>query len=390
MAGAWFRAPSMHAAVLGCTILLASCDDASEVAAPTGAPPPSVTVETVSEREIVSEFVHVGRLEAFDQVEISARVQGYLQEILFTDGQNVEVGDLLFLIDSAPFQADVDLAKANVASASALLEQTRNQFERSQTLFDQGDVTTTRLEQDKSAYQQASAELLASQAKLRQAEIQLGYTSILAPISGRIGRANFSLGTLIETGSGPLAEITSLDPIYVTFAVSETNMLKVKQDRLDAGLDPAFDGAGGVESRVVPIIRLPNGTTYAETGVIDFVSPAVDIRTATFAVRAVFPNPNEFLSPGQFVTVVLSDKEPSLAITVPQVAVQQDKEGEFVLVVDSQNMVSEQRITTSGTDGTDFVVESGLAQGDTVIVQGILKVRPGVPVNPVQDTSGDG
>jgi membrane fusion protein (multidrug efflux system) len=380
----------MHAAVLGCTILLASCDDASEVAAPTGAPPPSVTVETVSEREIVSEFVHVGRLEAFDQVEISARVQGYLQEILFTDGQNVEVGDLLFLIDSAPFQADVDLAKANVASASALLEQTRNQFERSQTLFDQGDVTTTRLEQDKSAYQQASAELLASQAKLRQAEIQLGYTSILAPISGRIGRANFSLGTLIETGSGPLAEITSLDPIYVTFAVSETNMLKVKQDRLDAGLDPAFDGAGGVESRVVPIIRLPNGTTYAETGVIDFVSPAVDIRTATFAVRAVFPNPNEFLSPGQFVTVVLSDKEPSLAITVPQVAVQQDKEGEFVLVVDSQNMVSEQRITTSGTDGTDFVVESGLAQGDTVIVQGILKVRPGVPVNPVQDTSGDG
>lgn len=390
MAGAWFRAPSMHAAVLGCTILLASCDDASEVAAPTGAPPPSVTVETVSEREIVSEFVHVGRLEAFDQVEISARVQGYLQEILFTDGQNVEVGDLLFLIDSAPFQADVDLAKANVASASALLEQTRNQFERSQTLFDQGDVTTTRLEQDKSAYQQASAELLASQAKLRQAEIQLGYTSILAPISGRIGRANFSLGTLIETGSGPLAEITSLDPIYVTFAVSETNMLKVKQDRLDAGLDPAFDGAGGVESRVVPIIRLPNGTTYAETGVIDFVSPAVDIRTATFAVRAVFPNPNEFLSPGQFVTVVLSDKEPSLAITVPQVAVQQDKEGEFVLVVDSQNMVSERRITTSGTDGTDFVVESGLAQGDTVIVQGILKVRPGVPVNPVQDTSGDG
>ena len=390
MAGAWFRAPSMHAVVLGCTILLASCDDASEVAAPTGAPPPSVTVETVSEREIVSEFVHVGRLEAFDQVEISARVQGYLQEILFTDGQNVEVGDLLFLIDSAPFQADVDLAKANVASASALLEQTRNQFERSQTLFDQGDVTTTRLEQDKSAYQQASAELLASQAKLRQAEIQLGYTSILAPISGRIGRANFSLGTLIETGSGPLAEITSLDPIYVTFAVSETNMLKVKQDRLDAGLDPAFDGTGGVESRVVPIIRLPNGTTYAETGVIDFVSPAVDIRTATFAVRAVFPNPNEFLSPGQFVTVVLSDKEPSLAITVPQVAVQQDKEGEFVLVVDSQNMVSERRITTSGTDGTDFVVESGLAQGDTVIVQGILKVRPGVPVNPVQDTSGDG
>ncbi len=390
MAGAWFRAPSMHAVVLGCTILLASCDDASEVAAPTGAPPPSVTVETVSEREIVSEFVHVGRLEAFDQVEISARVQGYLQEILFTDGQNVEVGDLLFLIDSAPFQADVDLAKANVASASALLEQTRNQFERSQTLFDQGDVTTTRLEQDKSAYQQASAELLASQAKLRQAEIQLGYTSILAPISGRIGRANFSLGALIETGSGPLAEITSLDPIYVTFAVSETNMLKVKQDRLDAGLDPAFDGTGGVESRVVPIIRLPNGTTYAETGVIDFVSPAVDIRTATFAVRAVFPNPNEFLSPGQFVTVVLSDKEPSLAITVPQVAVQQDKEGEFVLVVDSQNMVSERRITTSGTDGTDFVVESGLAQGDTVIVQGILKVRPGVPVNPVQDTSGDG
>ena len=390
MTGAWFRAPSMHAAVLGCTILLASCDDASEVAAPTSAPPPSVTVETLNEREIVSEYVHVGRLEAYDYVEITARVQGYLQEILFTDGQAVEIGDLLFLIDSAPFQADVDLAKANVASASALLNQTRNQYERSQTLFDQGDVTTTRLEQDKSAFQQANAELLASQARLRQAEIQLGYTSILAPIAGRIGRANFSLGALIETGSGALAEITSLDPIYVTFSVSENTMLTVKQDRLDAGLDPAFDGSDGMESEVVPIIRLPNGAVYDHEGDIDFVSPAVDTRTATFAVRAVFPNASEFLSPGQFVTVVLSDKVPQSAITVPQAAVQQDKDGEFVLVVDSRDMVAERRITTSGTDGTDFVVESGLSQGDTVIVQGILKVRPGVPVNPVQDTIGGG
>jgi membrane fusion protein (multidrug efflux system) len=129
---------------------------------------------------------------------------------------------------------------------------------------------------------------------------------------------------------------------------------------------------------------------YEHPGAVDFVESNVDTRTGTIGIRAVFPNPDELLSPGQFVTVVLADEEPTRAVTVPQAAVQQDKDGEFVLVVDAQDMVAERRITTSGTDGTSYVVESGLVQGDTVIVQGILKVRPGVPVNPIQDTSDGG
>ena len=389
MAGAWFRAPLCLTALFGCSLLLLSCDDASN--APVAArPPPGVTVITVAERDIVSQSTFVGRLEAVDHVELRVRVLGNIQEILFIDGQVVQADDLLFLIDPAPFQADVELAKANVAKANALLLQTRNQFDRSQTLFDQGDVTTTRLEQDSAAYQQASAELLAVQAQLHQAEIQLSYTSILAPISGRIGASNYSVGALLDTGSAPLAEITSLSPIYVTFAVSEAVMIEVKRQRLEMGLDAAFDAIGGIETLVVPTLQLPDGSMYEHPGAVDFVESNVNTRTGTIGIRAVFPNPDELLSPGQFVTVVLANEEPTRAVTVPQAAVQQDKDGEFVLVVDAQDMVSERRITTSGTDGTSYVVETGLIQGDTVIVQGILKVRPGVPVNPVQDTSGGG
>jgi membrane fusion protein (multidrug efflux system) len=389
MAGAWFRARWINCAWLLAALLVAACDDAA-TPAPAAAPPPTVTVISVSEREIVGEANFVGRIEAVAEVELRARITGFLEEILVTDGQDVREGDLLFLIEAAPFQANVELARANVAKAQANVDETKAQLDRSQTLFDKGDLTTARLEQDRSAYRQAAAQLLAEQAQLRQAEIELSYTSIVAPIAGRVGASAFSVGALVDATSDPLTDITSLDPIYVTFSINENVMLQVKRARLEMGLDATFEATDGIETLVVPRLRLPDGSIYERDGVIDFIDSKVDLRTGTIGIRAVFPNPDQLLSPGQFVTVIVADEEPTRAITVPQASVQRDKDGPFVLVVDADNQVAQRRITTSGTDGTDYVVTSGLVQGETVIVQGILKVRPGVAVNPVFDAGNAG
>mgnify|MGYP000061147412 FL=1 len=371
--------------------VLASCDDGTAPQGQNAPPPPTVTVVTVAERDILTERLFVGRLEAYDTVDLHARITGFLLEDRFIDGQRVEVGDLLFQIDAAPFQADVALAKANVAKAQAVVDQTRGQSERTEILFGQGDVTTTKLETDRAAYQQAVAELAATKAQLLQAEIELGYTSILAPIAGRVSASTYSVGSLINSSSEALANVTALDPIYVTFAANETAMLTVKRERLEAGLDAAFDEDAGPGSRVIPMLLLPDGTQYEVPGEVDSVESNVDVRTGTIGIRAVFPNTEELLSPGQFVTVILADDAPTRGITVSQSAVQKDKDGAFVLVVDEENMVSERRIELGDEDGTEFVVDSGLASGDVVIIQGILKVRPGTPVNPVlADSNGGG
>jgi len=252
-------------AFAACLAVLTACDDGGDAPqAAQAVPPPTVGVMTVGEREIVTERQFVGRLEAFDQVELKAQATGFLQDDLFTDGQMVAAGDLLFQIDPAPYQADVELAKANVAKAAALVEQTRAQLDRSQTLFDQGDVTTAKLETDQASYRQASAELAAAQAQLQQSEIALSYTSILAPIAGRVSASTYSVGALIDSSSGALAVITALDPIYVTFAVSETAMLTVKRERLEQGLDAAFDDDTGANAAVVPSLLLPDGTVRGD------------------------------------------------------------------------------------------------------------------------------
>jgi len=378
----WRKTTLASALALAAGLMLGGCGD--DEAPASAMPPPTVTVVTVTQSEIVGGADFVGRLEATDHVELRARLQGFIEEILFTDGQTVSAGDLLFIVDPDPFEAAVQLAQANVARAQALVTQTKSQLDRTQTLFDQGNISAAKLDEHRAAQQQAVAELQATRAQLRQAEIEFSYTSILAPISGRIGRAAFSLGALVDTGSGPLTEITSLDPIYVSFAVSETVMTEVRRARLDMGLDAAFDASTGIESDVVPRIRLADGTFYDHPGVIDFVDSNVDRRTATVGIRAVFPNPDQLLSPGQFVTVALEDKEPRMVLTVPQSAVQEDRDGAFVLTVDGEGMVAQTRITIEGENGTDYIVANGLAPGDTVIVQGLQKVRAGVPVNAVQ------
>jgi len=207
---------------------------------------------------------------------------------------------------------------------------------------------------------------------LKAAELDLGYTTVTSPIAGKISIANYSTGSLVGPSSEPLATVTSVDPVYVTIGVSEKEMIAVRKRGIDLKNPP-----------VAPALRLSDGTQYDQPGAFNYLSPNVNQSTDTMTARAQFPNPKGVLLPGQFVTVVVRPKQTERSIVVPQVAVQRDSEGYFVLVVDRANKVEVRRITAVRQVGTDWVVSNGLATGERVIVDGIQKVRPAMTVNPV-------
>jgi membrane fusion protein, multidrug efflux system len=378
----------LTAGAIAAAAMLTACDDAPEQQATAAAPPPSVVVAPVVEREVKNSSAYVGRTVAVDYVELMTQVEGYLKERRFTEGQLVRTGDLLFVIDPASYQAAVDAAQAAVAKAQAGLSEATTQVERTKELYGTQDVSKAKLDQDTAAFLQAQADVAVAQAELEQTQVQLNFTKIMAPIAGQIGEATYSVGNLVNSSSDPLATITSLDPIYVSFSVSERDMIRIKRQRLAAGADATFDTIDGLETTVVPQVELPDGTVYEKSGEIDFVSNTVDPRTGTVAVRGVFENPDALLMPGQFVTVIIESREASKRMVVPQSAVQEDQQGPFVLVVNAQNQVETRHIQVGSTEGTDVIVDSGLTVGETVIVEGLQKVRAGVAVNPVAQSSG--
>ena len=377
-------------ACLVATSLLAACDDGEQAqSTAAAAPAPSVVVALVVEREVKSHSTFVGRTVAVDYVELSAQVEGYLEERLFTEGQLVQPGDLLFTIDPRTFEAAVESAEASVAKAQASVTENSSQLDRTKELYSTQDVSKARLDQDTASFLQAQADLQVAQAELKQAQVDLDFTRIVAPITGQIGIANYTIGNLITSSSDPLATITSLDPIYVSFTVSERDILQVKRLRLENGEDATFDTLDGLDTMVVPKVELPDGKMYEHPGVIDFVDNSVDPRTGTVTIRAVFPNPNVLLSPGQFVSVLIESRDATKRLVVPQAAVQEDQQGPFVLVVNAQNQVEKRQIQVGATEGVDWIVTSGLNVGESVIVEGLQKVRAGIAVNPVQQSSTD-
>lgn len=356
-------------------LALASCDDdqGEPVAA---APPPAVTVQPVERREILETMEFLGRVDAVDRVDLRARVQGELKERRFTEGTDVQQGQILFVIDPAPFQANVDLVRANLASAEAAQVEAVQALARAEALSSRGNISAAALDEARAAAQQADAAIQARQADLALAEIELGYTRITAPIAGRIGRSEFSVGSLIGPDSGILTTVTSMDPIHVLFTVSDRDLLAWREHAMAEGWD------GGDLSRLRVRLRLGNGALLDQEGHLNFVADRVDATTGTVEVRAEVANPDQFLLPDQFITVVLSGQQPESRLVVPQSAIQQDQQGRYVLTVDDANLVQIQRVTMGARDGTDWVVEGGLEDGDLIIVEGLQRVRPGIAVTP--------
>jgi membrane fusion protein (multidrug efflux system) len=355
----------MRLAVLVFVAPLAACDQAAEAPANTvSAPPPAVTVLSLQPTEVTPGFSFNGRVVAVDEVQLRARVTGFLEQRLFEEGADVDAGDLLFVIEQAPYQAVVEQRRAELASAEANRANTAVQLQRGEELVKSKNIPQAEVDQRRAADQMAAAKILQAQAALKQAQLNLGYTEIRAPIAGRISRADFSSGNLVGPDSGALATIVSQDPIYITFPVSQRQLLAHRGERGD------------------PVVRvtLPDGTLYEHPGKLNFLDVQVDPGTDTLTVRAELPNPHRLLIDREFVGVRVERGEPKRVLALPQAAIQVDQAGPYVLIVGSDDKVEERRVRLGALEGVQVVVEDGLNEGDRVIVEGIQKVRPGMAV----------
>ena len=334
-------------------------------------PAPLVKVVTIKEMDVNPPQEFVGRIEAIQRVDLHAQVSGYLQEVVFKEGELVKAGDTLYQIEKAPYQARVNANKARVAQTRATLTLTQQYLKRLRTA-DSEAVSATDIEAAESEMAQAKASLEEAEATLEQSRINLGYTTIKAPITGRIGKNYFTRGNLVGPDSGTLARIVQIDPIRVVFSISENELSKIQKTQSKSILE-RFQ-----EQKIQ--LQFPTGEIYETTGRADFLANEVDASTGTIAFRARFANPGGLLVPGQYVTVLISRSQPEKKPVVPQPAVLEDREGRYVFVVDREHKVQQRRIETAEMLETVWAIESGLAPGEIVVVEGIQKVRPGQKV----------
>jgi len=364
-------APALLAA-----LLLSACNRSEQTTAAAPPPPPAVTVVKVAQMEITPSATFTGRIEAVDKVDLRARVQGFIEKRLFEEGADVKQGDLLFTLDKAPFQTEIDRINADIAGAEAALQVASLSVQRQSTLVKKEVAAVAVLDQVTAKQLEAKAQLQSQQAALEKAKLDLGYTDIAAPMAGRIGKATYSVGDLVGPASGTLATIVSQDPIYVTFPVSQRDLLGVRKQA----------EAEGIDARSVKIkVRLADGSIYDQVGSINFVDVTVSTATDTIAIRAQLANPKRLLIDGQLVTAVVESAKPKTALVIPTPALQIDQTGRFVLVVDPESKkVEVRRIEIDRGYEGNIVVTKGLKEGELVITIGAQKVRPQQVVEPTE------
>lgn len=363
--------------------LLISNFTSPAVAAPSGpgSPPPVVEVTRITEQDITPVTEYVGHIEAIQAVDLKARVEGILQEVNFNEGDYVRTGEVLYVIEQAPYQAELDADRARLQQAEAELSRAGQHLKRLQEAGSDS-IPATEMDNAVAAELVARAQVNLAEAELASAELDLAYTTIKAPIDGRIGRTDYTKGNLVGPTSDPLARIVQMDPIRVVYSISENDLVAITTAIKDA--------QHGLQNRLLaPQLRLSSGDLLKEVGQISFVDNEVDASTGTIAVRANFANPDGLLIPGQYVTVLARSSEPEMMPMVPQAAVLINQEGRFVLVVDDNNVVSHRPITIGPAVDTMWVVESGLEAGEKVIAQGIQKVQPGKTVQIKTDEPED-
>ncbi|MFL1460702.1 efflux RND transporter periplasmic adaptor subunit [Roseococcus sp. DSY-14] len=351
---------------------------------PQGGPPPAVGFVEARRQPVTESSEFIGRIEAINRVDIRARVTGFLEQRLFTEGTEVAENAPLFRIERAPFEAALDQAKANVASAEAQLANARVVLARARDLRSTGAGTQAALDNAQAQERTSAAALLGAQAQVRTAEINLAYTEITAPIAGAIGRAFYTPGNVVSPASpDPLATIVSQDPMRVAFTIPQRTALELRQ---------RFEGRGGADAIRIRV-RLVDGSVYPLAGRIDFIDTTIGRDTDSILVRASIPNPlregarsgepgARRLIDGQLLTVLLEGAEPVQAIVIPRAAVAQDQQGFFVFVVGEGDTAQRRNIRLGRSTPESAVIEQGVAEGDRVIVDGIQRVRPGAPVTP--------
>jgi membrane fusion protein (multidrug efflux system) len=340
-----------------------------------------VGVQTAAMKGVARAYEFVGRIKAVNMVAIRARVEGFLEKILFREGQDVKTGDLLYQIEKTQYQAQVDQANANLAAAQAQAVNAELQYNRTLELAKKQFTPQATVDQNRAAVETARAKVLQMRAALTQAELNLSYTDIKSPIDGRIGLTAYTQGNLVNPASGVLTTIVSQDPMYVLFPVSVRQLQEIRESRRQQD---------GRLTKIAILVRLSTGKEYPHSGVWNYTDPQVDQQTDTLTMRGTLPNPDRMLADGEFVTVVVRERKEQPRLVVSQAAVQIDQAGSYVLVVNADNKVELRRVTVGPTQDADVVIESGLKEGDRVIVDGVQKVRPGQAVKVTVVASGKG
>jgi multidrug efflux system membrane fusion protein len=328
-------------------------------------------------REIVEDDEFVGRFEAVDQVAIRSRVSGYLQEIHFTDGAMVNKGDLLFTIDQRPYQAAYDAAKSRVDVATSLLDFSKLQLQRAEELAKSGNLPTSTLDDRRREYLAAEAGSQGAEAALKTASLDLEFTEIKAPLSGRIDRRLVSVGNLVQTDATLLTTIVAQNPIDFYFDVDERLYLAYASDARTRG-GSVQEGSGGLEVSVRIADR--EGATFK--GKLDFAENRIDPATGTMRVRARFDNPDSVLQPGMFGRINVPGSLPYKGIMLPDEAIGADQDRRIVYVVDAEGNISTKPVRTGPRTHGYRVIREGLTGDETVVVNGLMRVRPGVKVKP--------
>lgn len=361
------------------SVLLAGCKPSASQPHG-GMPPPEVTVITIAPVAVPATFEYVGQTAGSREVEVRARVTGILQKRNFTEGERVAQGQSLFTLDPAPFQTALAAAEAERAGAEARLTQAQHNAARLKPLYAAKAASQKEYDDAVSAEAIAEAELKGARARLDEAKLNLGYTRVIAPVSGVAGRALRSEGNYVSGPEVLLTSVVQVDPMYVLFGISDEERLKLKRE-VDAGrLTLPKDGKFEVT------VKLADGRRYDKTGKLNFSDVRISGETGTSETRAELPNPESVLRPGQFVRVKLTGAQRPNAILVPQRAVLQGPQGRFVYVVNAQSQAEPHPVVVGDWSGDAWLIESGLQVGDKVIVDGVMKIGPGAPVR-VADTN---
>lgn len=346
---------------------------------------PTVEVERVSVGNVNIYGEYVGRIRAQQFVEVHARVEGFLESMLFAEGSYIRKGQTLFIIDPTRYRAMVEKARATVEKAEAAQEKARRDLERIRPLYEQNAESKLNLDNAEAAYQTAIAEVNLRRAELTEAELTLSYTSVTSPISGYISERNADIGALVGPGSNSLlATVVNSDTVRVDFSMTALDYLNSKNRDVNIGAnDEDRDWVQYVT------VTLADGSVYPYKGIVDFADPTVDPKTGTFQVRAEMPNPDKALLPGEFTRVKLLMDVRHNAIFVPTKALEIEKGGAYVYVVRPDNVVERRYVEIGPEFDNNTVIERGLGADENIIVEGYNKVKNGMRVNPILVTANE-
>ncbi len=366
----------------GAGLALATLVAGSALAQAPGGQPPAVGVMKVTKHPVTETEQFIGRIQAINRVDVVARVSAFLDQVLFSDGQEVKKGDLLYRLEQPPFAADVQAKTGVVETIQAQLVNANVTLQRAQTLLSSPAGQQSTVDAAKANQGNLQGQLLSAQATLTTSQINLGYATIASPIDGKIGRTNVTLGNVVGPGSGVLATVVGQDPMYVVFPISARAALELRSRYAPKG------GLSAVQIKIV----LPDGRTYGQLGKVTFVDNTIATSTDTITLRGTIPNPRlagpdtsanlRELTDGEFVTVLLEGVQPVELLAIPRAAVLTDQAGDYVYVVGDDNKATRTAIKLGQSTPTEASVLTGLAEGQTIIVDGLQRVRPGQAVSP--------